>query len=294
MDLLQLKYFQITAKQENVTRAANELFISQPALSKMIRSLESELELKLFDRKGRNITLNKYGEKFLEYVNKSLGTLEQGISEIKKMKNEEVIVITLFVAVGSMFLPMLIDELQTKLPNVRFKIIQHLNTSNKGLAYDFAITSEEIQGNDNIILLEEQIHLGVPISHPLALLDSIALSDLKKEKFISLTANNPLRKTMDRFFKQSNFTPNIVFESDDPATVRGLIQRGVGVSLIPSILWKCVVTDRIKLIHITEPHCKRTIYLSSPTDQPYTEVKRSFLDLSRRFFEGLLTSSTSN
>lgn len=284
MDFLQLKYFQVTAKYENVTHAANELFISQPALSKMIRGLETELGLQLFDRKGKHITLNQYGKKFLKRVNQAMSTLQQGISEIKEMKYEKVDIITLYVAVGSMLLPKIVQQFCTQFPTMRFNLTQQPALFRKELAYDFAITSEQIEENDYIVLLEEEILLGVPISHPLSFMDSVSLKDLEKEKFISLTTGQPLRKSTDRIFTQTNFDPEIVFESDDPATVRGLIQAGLGVSFIPSVLWRNVSTEDIKLLHISEPQCKRTIYLSWPIGQQFTDIEKSFFDFITGFF----------
>lgn len=284
MDLLQLRYFQVTAKHENITHAANELLISQPALSKMIRNLETELGMQLFDRKGKNIFLNSYGKNFLKWVSLSLRALEQGVTEIKEMKDGQMETITLHVTVGSMLLPKLVQQFRAKFPKTRFNLTQHSIHSKKGLSYDFAITSEHIAEHDHIVLLEEEILLGVPISHPLSHLDSVSLKDLEKEKFISLTSEKPLGKTTNRFFAQTDYDPDIIFESDDPATVRGLIQEGLGVSFIPSILWKNVVTGQIKLLHISEPQCKRTIFLCWPSGQPFSNVGKSFIDFVTHFF----------
>ncbi|QYK68973.1 MULTISPECIES: LysR family transcriptional regulator [Paenibacillus] len=287
MDYLQLKYFQVTSKYEHVTRAANELFISQPALSKMIRNLETELGVQLFDREGKHIVLNEYGKKFLKRVNQSLSALEQGISEVKEMKNEKVEVITLYVAVGSMLLPNLVGKFRDLYPQIRFNLTQHPAMVKKGLAYDFAITSEELAGNEHTILLEEEIFLGVPNSHPLSTQNTVFLKDLEDEKFISLTPGNSLRKTTDRFFTHIPFEPNTVFESDDPATVRGLIQTGLGISFIPSILWRNIVTEDIKLLQIREPRCMRTIYLSYPAGELHTDIEKSFFKFIIGFFQDI-------
>ena len=69
MNLSQLEYFQIVAKEEHISRAAEKLHISQPSLSTTIRRLENELDTLLFDRVGRNIYLNEAGKKLLNHVN---------------------------------------------------------------------------------------------------------------------------------------------------------------------------------------------------------------------------------
>ena len=87
MELNKLYYFYMVAKYQNVTRAARELYISQPALSKTIKSLEKEVGLPLFYKKGRNIFLTDYGEYLKEKADRMFAIMD-GISEdLKKMKN---------------------------------------------------------------------------------------------------------------------------------------------------------------------------------------------------------------
>lgn len=76
MDLLHLKYFQTVARMEHITKASHKLNIAQPALSKTISSLEKELGVQLFDRKGRYIVLNEYGRLFLKRVDSILDLVE--------------------------------------------------------------------------------------------------------------------------------------------------------------------------------------------------------------------------
>ena len=81
MEIQQLQYFKTLAKMEHMTRAAETLMISQPALSKSISNIEKELGVPLFNREGRSISLNRFGEHFLKSVNVIL-------SEYEKVSNE--------------------------------------------------------------------------------------------------------------------------------------------------------------------------------------------------------------
>nr|WP_286178575.1 LysR family transcriptional regulator [Bacillus sp. B4EP4a] len=78
MDWHQINYFQKVASVQHITRAAEQLSISQPALSRSISKLEDELGVQLFDRKGRNIYLNRYGKMFLNRVEQSIKQIEIG------------------------------------------------------------------------------------------------------------------------------------------------------------------------------------------------------------------------
>ena len=77
MDILQLREFKVVAEMQNVTRAAEALHIAQPALSRTIRNIEEELNIKLFDRRGRNIYLNNNGAILLKYTNDILNSIDQ-------------------------------------------------------------------------------------------------------------------------------------------------------------------------------------------------------------------------
>ncbi|MGA5199502.1 LysR family transcriptional regulator, partial [Streptomyces exfoliatus] len=78
MDLLQLRYFQAVARYEHISRAAEELRVAQPSLSRTLGRLEAELGSPLFDRQGRRIRLNQYGAIFLRHVDRALRELDDG------------------------------------------------------------------------------------------------------------------------------------------------------------------------------------------------------------------------
>ena len=84
MNLQQLYYFRKLAEVQHYTEAAKALYITQPSLSDSIASLEHELSVSLFQKKGRGVQLTKYGQEFYEYVNQALGILEHGIAIMKE------------------------------------------------------------------------------------------------------------------------------------------------------------------------------------------------------------------
>lgn len=123
MELLQLKYFQVVARLENVTRAAEELRIAQPSLSKTIARLEKSVGVPLFERKGKRIRLNQFGKTFLKRVNRSFLELEEGQREITELSGLERGSITVG-ATTSRLLPSLLSEYLTNHPQVKFRLFQ--------------------------------------------------------------------------------------------------------------------------------------------------------------------------
>jgi len=86
---------------------------------------------------------------------------------------------------------------------------------------------------------------------------------LATENLIGLTPNNPLRSTIDKYFLKRDLTLNYKYEADDQATVRGLIEAGVGLSFIPSVTWQ-TINSKVQLARLKPDPLQRTIYLSSP------------------------------
>ena len=112
MTLLQLLYFDTLARVLHYTRAAQELHISQPSLSYAINELEKELDVQLFVREKRHITLTPYGQRFLPYVQKALQSLDQGKTTLKEMKGEAEYVVRLgyFHSISSSLIPSMMES----------------------------------------------------------------------------------------------------------------------------------------------------------------------------------------
>ncbi|MDN6966939.1 LysR family transcriptional regulator, partial [Enterococcus faecium] len=109
MKLLHLQYFKKVFETKNVTQAAKELFISQPASSRAIKHLEYELGVPLFYHSGRNIETTVYAEEFYPYAVKTLDTLEEGIKLLSSVNEKIVTSVILYLAVASVSIPNLVQ-----------------------------------------------------------------------------------------------------------------------------------------------------------------------------------------
>lgn len=277
MELLHLKYFLTVAKTEHMTKAANELRIAQPALSKIIRNLEQELEVKLFDRRGKSIILNDAGKYFYEKIEEVLVILDGTVNEVKEFdlieKNKKVKFLSL--CASSIITDILID-FKSAYPDIQIELTQSLSNLDTNFdSYDLCLycTNKPNPYKNSLCLLEEEILLGVSNKHPLANKDTISLYEAKNENFISL-GQGYLKNLIYDFCKTAGFKPNITFESTNNALVRDLIVFGQGVGFIPEISWKLNKHNGIKFLHIKEPFCNRSIYLYSKcVDNPPINVQ---------------------
>lgn len=263
MNLTHLRYFSVVASQESITKASELLFVSQSAVSKTIKQLESELNVQLFDRVGRTIKLNRAGKLFYSYVNDSLNLLDRGISSVSGgIKTSEQPISILF-EVGSTLIPQIVNRIQKNLPNVRLNIAQHVQMDTDLQQYDFIVTTRKIPKYFTAPIISEEIFVGWKSDYPN---NTINPSTLINTQFVGLGSHNQLRKTIDTYFEQHQLTIKFKYETDDPATVRCLIDEGVGMTFIPAVTWQNV-GNHLHLARLTPDVMRRTIYLCSSTHQ---------------------------
>ena len=293
MDLLQLKYFQTVAQLEHMTRAAAKLYIAQPSLSQSIAKLEDELGVPLFDRQGRRIHLNQFGRTFLKRVERAFLELDEGKREVADLAGLEQGAVTLAVA-SAQLLPELLSGFLARYPHVRFRLFQQhaLETVVQQLErgeIDLCISSPPIERPSIawVPLMTEEIFLLVPAGHPLAERGSIRLLEAAHEPFISLKPGHGMRNMMDEICKQAGFVPNVAFEGDESATVRGLVSAGLGVTFVTALAWKNIVEQPVVRLRIEEPLCQRTIGLAWLEDRYLSVAARHFQEFVIEYFSTL-------
>ncbi len=170
---------------QHVTRAAEVLSISQPALSHSIARLEDEIGVPLFERNGRNIQLTRYGQVFAARVEDVLDQLQKGKQEIQELAHPDKGMINLAYLniLGAQVIPSIIGTFHKESPNVRFNLSQgtqsyNLQQLNAGLA-DLIITSprEELPGLAWMPLFSYTLSVVLPSNHPLSSNQSISIKE---------------------------------------------------------------------------------------------------------------------
>ncbi len=187
MNLLHLRYFAELAKTQHYTHAAEELCITQPTLSHAINQLEQELGIPLFEKRGRNVKLTYNGEQFLEYTERALMSLDEGIDMLQSVgRGEGAIRLGLLRTLGVDYIPKLAADF-LKLhsgKNIRFSF--HTGVTGEllnGLSlrkYDliFASWPSEELGFTSVPVNRQDLVLIVPNGHPLASKHTIDLAKI--------------------------------------------------------------------------------------------------------------------
>lgn len=287
MELLQLKYFVTVARLEHMTKAAQELRIAQPALSKTISRLEEDLGTPLFERQGRQIRLNAYGKAFLARARAALQLLEEGRREVADLAGLERGRIHL--ALSNM--EQLREPLRLFLeehPEINFHIVQSsMEDMEQTIEYsevDFFLTSMPIKHPDidHLPLLDEEVFLAVPPAHRLASRASVHLSEAAQEPFVGYKEGHPYQKMNNEFCSQAGFIPNVVCEVEDPRTIAELVRSGFGVALIG----ECKSGEELKLVklRIEQPQARRTFRIAWLRSRYLSQAARSFRDFLEKYY----------
>lgn len=265
MEWQQLEYFQVLAKIQHMTKAAEQLSISQPALSRSIARLEDELGVPLFERQGRSIRLNRYGELFVQRVHNIMREYQIGLTEIQQIvdPNHGEVSLGFLHTLGTNVVPDLIRSFRKENENIHFSLKQnhtHLQLLElKSGDLDLCLLAE--MDADKPIewreLWREQLLAIVPINHPLAEKASITLTELADESFVLLKKGYALRIQLDELFSEKEIKPRITFEGDEVATVAGFVAAGLGVSILPE--GDEINQKRIIKIPITDVNAERII-----------------------------------
>ncbi|MDR7001082.1 LysR family transcriptional regulator [Neobacillus niacini] len=291
MEWDQINYFQTVAKVQHFTKAAKLLSISQPALSRSIANLEEELGVQLFDRKGRNIYLNRYGEMFLNRVEQSIKQIEIGKQEIwdEIHPDHGSIALSFLPSLGTSVVPEILSSYQNKFAHVKFQLHQASNqqiiNQLKSRKVDLALIMHLHDDNELIYepLLTEDLFLIVSNDHWLADYKEVDLKIIENEPIISFKDGYELQAIIHHLCQNAGFSPNIVFEGEDVGTVSGLVGAKLGVSLVPDL--QVLDKSKIRLIRVNNPICKREIGIAWLKDCYKSPVVERFIPFVQRLFK---------
>lgn len=289
MDLLQLRYFQAVARHEHVSRAAAELRVAQPSLSRTIARLEAELGVPLFDRSGRRIRLNRVGAAFRTRVDRALRELDDARREVADAAGLE----HGSVAIAAENLPALNGPLAAFLrahPNANVRLYQSsapvmLRQLGTG-EVDLCLASQPLTapGLRSLDVLDEEVLLAVPPGHPLSRRESLDLAAVAGERFVTTRSGHWQRALLDRLFDDAGLEPVIGCEGDEPAAIRGLISLGLGVGLLPAIARRTTGHPAVGWLRLDVPDCRRTLRLVWRDDAYLPEAARRFREIALHHF----------
>jgi LysR family transcriptional regulator, transcription activator of glutamate synthase operon len=289
MDILQLKYFKKIAELENVSKASEELLVAQPALSKVVKQLETELDVKLFDRIGKRIILNENGRILLDHASAILNHMDDAASEINDLNHKILGSVTISMQAATRLLPKILLGFKMLHPTVKIIVKKQDDDSpiceNSDL-HIYSSRSPIIQDN-NIVLLEEDCFIAMSKNHRLAGNSYVDMIDLKDEDFIILQEKKCLSDIIHESCREAGFIPNIVLECDNRPAIFALIENNMGIALIPSKTWSADTDTDIVFRKIRNRSYTRFINMAWKNNGYFSNLAALFRDYLVEFFKEL-------
>ena len=248
MDIRQFEMFQAIVDTGSFTRAGEQLYVSQSAISRQIKLLEEELGDQVFKRIHRKIYLTPTGEVLLHYTRKIFNEIRLMTSEISDLTHLRRGYLRLAggMSICTYLFPSLVKEYQQRYPNVELTIATGTNDEILRLLktnqVDLALLSLPFQDEDLEIYpaLTEEMVLVMEDQHPLSTRDRITFKDLTPYTFIHFERGSNTRKLLDEIFQEEKLHFSNNMELENVEITKPLVAIGLGISIIP---YPAVVKD---------------------------------------------------
>jgi DNA-binding transcriptional LysR family regulator len=248
IELRQICYFlAITEAGNNFTRAAEYLHIDQPPLTQRIKALEKKLKIELFDRKRKPLQLTAAGKIFLEETQLALTSLDRAITKAQQAHRGEIGCLSIGIAssISNTLLPDILRTFCDRFPEVELELReltadrQIQAVQERRLNVGFEVFDLQKLGSDlNVLpIIEESLVVAMPVAHPLATKQQIAVTDLATEKLILPSIDEfPFYQEFILYCERAGFQPQIVREVKATwlVTILSLVVAKVGVAILPS------------------------------------------------------------
>lgn len=242
----QLRILKAIAAEGSFKRAADSLYVSQPAVSLQVQNLERQLDVPLFDRGGRRAQLTEAGHLLLEYGDRILSLCQETCRAIEDLQNLQggTLIVGASQTTGTYLLPRMIGLFRQRYPDVAVQLHVHstrrTSWSVANGQIDLAIIGGEVptELQDSLEIIpyaEDELALIMPVFHPLASSEAINREDLYRLNFISLDSQSTIRKVIDQVLTRCGIETRrlrVEMELNSIEAIKNAVQSGLGVAFV--------------------------------------------------------------
>lgn len=289
----QLRIIQAIASEGSFKKAAESLYISQPAVSLQIQNLEKQLNVTIFDRCNRKAKLTQAGQLLLGYSRRILPLCEETCHALEDLNNLQsgTLIIGASQTIGTYLMPRLIGLFRQRYPNVSIELqvhsTRHISWNIANGQIDFAIVGGEVpcellQNLDVTLYAEDELALILPTTHPFAKLDQIQKEDLYQLRFIALDSKSTIRQVIENVLAQHEIDTsrfNIEMELNSIEAIKNAVQSGLGAALVSlTAIEKELELKRLHWAKIEDVTIKRSLYLIVNPNRYMSNAAQVFLN----------------
>ncbi|MGG3563343.1 LysR family transcriptional regulator [Neobacillus rhizosphaerae] len=285
LELRQLRLFIEVAKQKSITKAAENMHISQPALSKSIMALEDEMGMTLIIRTNKTSDLTDAGKVVLEYALRMTVLVDEMKTTLVDMTNlsRGQINIGLPPFIGSLFFPRVMAKFHHAFPNIELNITEYggarvVKSVEEGeFELGVAVLPIDEQQFSVYPIVEEEMRLVVYKDHHLSDRNEVELKELRDEEFIFYHEEFALNQIMRNHFIAAGFEPKILFKSSQWDLMTEMVAANLGITILPQSICNRAFNSDLKVIKLQDDIMWRLAVITKK-DRYISNAGRTFID----------------
>ena len=290
MEIRNLEYFLEVARTKSFTKAAQNLFITQPTISRMIKNLEDELEVELFERLGKGVELTDAGQTILlqaQNIVNSVRGLSGDLSDVMQLKKGQ-INIGLPPMIGANFFPRVVGEFNKIYPRIKVHLWEHgakkVEDDVAAGRLEIGVTLLPVQEEvfQWFSFVKDKLDLVVHPSHRLAGKGSVALAELAAEEFILFQEDFLLHDRIINDCVSVGFQPRIAFKSTQWDFISEMVAANLGVALLPGTICRQLDKQRVCLLPLVQPEILWHLAVIWRKDRYLSFAAREWLNFTRQ------------
>lgn len=288
MNLNQLKIFYSAVKAGNLSTAAEDLFITQPAVTKGIQRLQEHYEMKFIDYVGKKLILTDAGEVLYEIAQKIFemeNQAEESIRDFQQRKRGFIRILS-SESFGDYYLPQVIIPFSKANPLVRVSmdilptdlVVENTASLNCDIGFiSYPVTHDKLTVKE---VLEDHLVIITPKSHPLARKSVLAPQDLEGQAVIMHEKGSAPRQAIEAFIQRHAITVGIPMELSSNRAIKRAVEHGIGIALISQkVAEEELEEKRLKAIPLADPSFKRRFYLIHHKDKYISDSLQRLMDM---------------
>ncbi|MCI2254916.1 LysR family transcriptional regulator [Domibacillus sp. PGB-M46] len=289
MDIKHLQYFIEVSNFNSFSKAADHLFITQPTISKMIKNLEAELGVELFDRSRKKLVLTDAGKILLEQaklVNKAFGNLETELDNLLELKTGH-IRIGLPPIFDAHFFLKVVGLFHEKYPGITFQLKEEGSKSiedaveQNELDVGVIVLPTQDELFHHFAFMEEDLMLILPTSHPLAGCAEIDLASLSSESFILFNKDFALNDRIISSCNDAGFQPRVISESSQWSFIEEMVASKLGISLLPESICRHL-SDHVCTVRVVNPSINWNLAIIWRKNQYLSYAAKEWLSFTKK------------
>jgi DNA-binding transcriptional LysR family regulator len=287
-----LQVFHAVAKHLSFTRAADALFMTQPAVTFQIKQLEEQYSTRLFERRHGSISLTPAGELVLSYAEKILALSDEMETRLGEMTGEMrgPLLVGASTTIAEFMLPRVLGEFNALYPQVRARLIVANSESIESRVAEHTLdiglieAPAKLGGLTSQICCEDELRAICAPDYPLAGMKSVTPKALAEYEFISREPGSGTREITDSYFRSHGISPDSLkmqMELGSPEALKGVVSTGLGFAIVS----RAVVEKETQLGELLaiplKPPLTRSLYLVFPADRFQSRLTATFIEFAK-------------